>query len=78
MRNPDLITPDLEHVAEVFMAPDAMTSSHFAIIWDHDEADFDPTAEMGRYVTVMAVGDFPAGLPHTRFVAARPVALASN
>jgi uncharacterized protein YcbK (DUF882 family) len=78
MRSPDLITPDLEHVAEVFMAPAALTSSHFAIIWDHDEADFDPTAEMGRYVTVMGVGDFPAGLPHTRFVAARPVALASN
>lgn len=78
MRNPDLITPDLEHVAEVFMAPAAMTSSHFAIIWDHDEADFDPTAEMGRYVTTMSVGDFPAGLPHTGFVAARPVALASN
>ena len=78
MRSPDLIAPDLEHVAEVFMAPDIMTSSHFAVIWDHDEADFDPTAEMGRYVTVMGIGDFPTGLPHTRFVAAQPVALASN
>jgi len=78
MRRPDLIAPDLEHVAEVFTTPAAMTSPHFAIIWDHDEADFDPTAEMGRYVTVMGVGDFPSGLPHTRFVAARPVALASN
>jgi uncharacterized protein YcbK (DUF882 family) len=78
MRNPDLIAPDLEHVAEVFMAPSVMTSSHFAIIWDHDEADFDPTAEMGNYVTIMGVGDFPTGLPHTRFVAAQPVALASN
>ncbi len=78
MRKPDLIAPDLEHVAEVFLAPEILTSSHFAVIWDHDEADFDPTAEMGRYVTVMGVGDFPAGLPHTRFVAAQPVALASN
>ncbi len=78
MRSPDLIAPDLEHVAEVFMAPAVMTSSHFAVIWDHDEADFDPTAEMGRYVTTMGVGDFPSGLPHTGFVAAGPVALASN
>jgi hypothetical protein len=73
-----MVAPDLEHIAEVFTAPAAITSDHFAIIWDHDEADFDPTAEMGRYVTVMGVGDFPTGLPHTRFVAARPVALASN
>lgn len=78
MRKPDLIAPDLEHITEVFLAPAVMTSSHFAVIWDHDEADFDPTAEMGRYVTVMSVGDFPTGLPHTRFVAARPIALASN
>ncbi|WP_332688137.1 DUF882 domain-containing protein [Devosia sp.] len=78
MRSPDMIAPDLEHIAEVFIAPAPITSDHFAMIWDHDEADFDPTAEMGRYVTVMGVGDFPTGLPHTRFVAARPLALASN
>jgi uncharacterized protein YcbK (DUF882 family) len=78
MRRPDLIAPDLEHVAEVFTAPAVMTSSHFAVIWDHDEADFDPTAELGRFVTVMGVGDFPAGLSHTRFVSALPIALASN
>lgn len=78
MRSPDLIAPDLEHVTEVFLAPADLTSSHFAVIWDHDEADFDPTAEMGRYTTVLGVGDFPEGLSHTRFVTARPIALASN
>jgi uncharacterized protein YcbK (DUF882 family) len=78
MRKPDLIAPDLEHIAEVFITPAVMTSSHFATIWDHDEADFDPTAEMGRYVTVMGVGDFPTGLSHTRFVTTAPIALASN
>ena len=78
MRKPDLIAPDLEHIAEVFTAPAIMTSEHFAVIWDHDEADFDPTAEMGRYVTTMGVGDFPQGLSHTRFVTTKPVALASN
>jgi uncharacterized protein YcbK (DUF882 family) len=78
MRTPDLIAPDLEHIAEVFTAPAALTSEHFAVIWDHDEADFSPTTEMGRYVTVMGVGDFPQGLSHTRFVSAAPIALASN
>jgi uncharacterized protein YcbK (DUF882 family) len=78
MRSPDLIAPDLEHVAEVFMAPAAMTSDHFAVIWDHDEADFSPATEMGRYVTVMSVGDFPQGLSHSNFVGAAPVAIAVN
>ncbi len=78
MRNPELIAPDLEHVAEIFTATESLTSGRFATIWDHDEADFDPTAEMGRYVTVMAAGDFPTGLSHTRFVTAPPIALASN
>jgi len=78
MRKPDLIAPDLEHIAEVFTAPAVLSSSHFAVIWDHDEADFDPTAEMGRYVTVMSVGDSPAALSHDRFVPAKPVALAVN
>ena len=78
MRAPDLIAPDLEHIAETFVTPEAMTSSHFATIWDHDEADFDPTTEMGPYVTVMGVGDFPRGLSHTGFVTTAPIALASN
>lgn len=78
MRSPDLIAPDLEHVAEVFMAPAPLTSDHFAVIWDHDEADFSPATEMGRYVTVMSVGDFPEGLSHSNFVGAAPVALAAN
>ena len=78
MRRPDLIAPDLEHIAEVFLAPAAMTSDHFAVIWDHDEADFSPATEMGRYVTVMGVGDFPEGLSTTSFVGTAPVALAIN
>jgi uncharacterized protein YcbK (DUF882 family) len=78
MRKPDLIAPDLEHITEIFIAPAALTSDHFAVIWDHDEADFDPTTELGRYATVMSVGDVPAQLSHTSFVTARPIALASN
>ena len=78
MRRPDLVAPDLEHVADVFTTPTAMSSDHFAEIWDHDEADFSPTTEMGPYVTILRVGDFPEGLSSTRFVGTRPAAPVSN
>lgn len=68
MRQPDLVAPDLEHVAEIFTAPSTMSSDHFAVIFDRDEADFDPTTEMGKYVATMSVGDFPAVPSHSRFV----------
>jgi uncharacterized protein YcbK (DUF882 family) len=78
MRNVELIAPDLEHVAEVFLTPVVMTSDHFAVIYDHDEADFDPTTEMGRYVAVMSVGTVPAELSATRFELTKPLTVAFN
>ncbi len=78
MRNVELIAPDLEHVAEVFLTPVVMTSDHFAVIFDHDEADFDPTTEMGRYVTVMNSGAAPAELSATRFQLTKPLTVAFN
>ncbi|KRA98304.1 hypothetical protein ASD83_14865 [Devosia sp. Root685] len=57
MRKPDLVAPDFEHVADVFAAPVSLSSNHFAVIFDRDEADFDPTPEMGRYVIVMGAGE---------------------
>jgi len=77
-RQVELIAPDLEHIAEVFVTPVALSSSHFAVIFEHDEADFNPSTEMGRYVTVMGVGDEPAELSHTSFVAAKPLVVAVN
>lgn len=74
MRQPDLIAPDLEHVAEIFTAPSTMSSEHFAVIFDWDEADFDPTTEMGKYVATLGVGDFPAVPSHSRFVLTPPAA----
>ena len=68
LRPAELIAPDLEHVAEVFLTPVALTSDHFAVIFDHDEADFDPSTAMGNFVTKMAVGDFPAIPAHDGFV----------
>jgi uncharacterized protein YcbK (DUF882 family) len=78
MRDVDLIAPDLEHVAEVFLTPVVMSSGHFAEITDHDEADFDPTTEMGRYTTVMSVGSVPVELNSSRFEPAAPLATAIN
>ncbi len=57
MRKPDLVAPDFEHVADIFAAPASLSSNQFAVIFDRDEADFDPTPEMGRYVIVMGAGD---------------------
>ncbi|GLQ11947.1 hypothetical protein GCM10007913_38790 [Devosia yakushimensis] len=77
MRQPDLIAPDLEHVAEIFTAPSTMSSDHFAVIFNHDEADFDPATEMGKYVATMSVGDFAAVPSHSSFVIVPP-ATATN
>jgi hypothetical protein len=74
MRRPALVAPDLEHVAEVFMAPAALDSTHFAVIFDRDEADFDPTPEMGRHVLVKGVGDADPALGYSRFAPAAPLA----
>mgnify|MGYP001126289520 CR=1 FL=1 len=65
MRRPALVAPDLDHVAAIFTAPAALHSSHFAVIFDHDEADFDPTPEMGRYVLVKGAGNDGPGLMRT-------------
>ena len=78
MRKPDLIAPDLEHVADVFMAPVALTSDHYADIWDHDEADFSPATEMGPYVAVLGAAQVQPELSSTRFVTTQPTALATN
>ena len=67
MRNPDLIAPDLDHVADIFTAPATMNSSHFAVIFDHDEADFDPTPEMGRHVLVKSAGNHGPGQMRSPF-----------
>jgi hypothetical protein len=42
------------------------------VIWDHDEADFDPTTELGDAVPVLRAGDFPQALSHTQFVPTTP------
>jgi uncharacterized protein YcbK (DUF882 family) len=67
MRRRDLVAPDLDHVAEILTVPADMESSHFAVIFDHDQADFDPTTEMGSHVMVKGVGDMVPALGADRF-----------
>ncbi len=73
MRRPELVAPDLEHGVDMLTVPQALTSNHFAVIFDHDEADFDPTPEMGPQVRQMGVGEDTTGLGHARFTLASAV-----
>ena len=45
----ELVAPDVDHVTEVFMQPETLASDRFAVFYEHDTADFDPTTEMGIY-----------------------------
>ncbi|WP_425290622.1 DUF882 domain-containing protein [Devosia lucknowensis] len=67
MRKPALVAPDLEHVADIFTDPSSLTSDRYAVIFDRDLADFDPTPEMGRHVTVLGVGTDNSVPVHNRF-----------
>jgi Uncharacterized protein conserved in bacteria len=74
MRQPDLVAPDLDHVADIFTAPAALNSGHFAVLFDRDEADFDPTPEMGNSVLVKTANAGGPGLMRTHF----PLPAAAN
>jgi len=74
MRQPDLVAPDLDHVADIFTAPAALNSGHFAVLFDRDEADFDPTPEMGSSVLVKTANAGGPGLMRTHF----PLPAAAN
>jgi uncharacterized protein YcbK (DUF882 family) len=78
MRQPDLVAPDLEHVADIFTDPAALHSERYAVIFDHDEADFDPTPEMGRHVLVKGIGDVGPVPVSNRFTLSAPLSVASN
>jgi uncharacterized protein YcbK (DUF882 family) len=61
----DFVAPDLEHVAEILTVPKALTSNHFAVIYEHDEASLDGTPHMGnRSLSLHKSGE---GLPSNRF-----------
>ncbi len=47
MRAVSLVAPDLEHVSDSMVAPVAISTAHFAIMFEPDRADFSPETELG-------------------------------
>lgn len=55
-RTANLVAPDLEHIIEVFVDSRAVSSARFAVLFEPDEADFDPAVELGTLGTEMGFG----------------------
>lgn len=58
-RAAELVAPDLEHVIDIFVDPSAMSSSRYAVIFDHDEADFSPDTALGAGVLKVKFSQAP-------------------
>ena len=67
-RNPALVAPDLDHVASLLVDPAFVSSSRFAIIFNHEGADFSPATELGNLAPNLMIGGDPAfGMGKTHF-----------
>ncbi len=67
-RNPNLIAPDLAHVTDLLVDPAFVSSSRFAIIFNHEGGDFSPATELGNLAPEMTIGGDPTfGLGRTHF-----------
>ncbi len=79
MRKASLVAPDLEHVAAVFVDPARMTGPRYAVITEHDQADFAPATELGTHTGRAVKGvDTNWGLEVDRFVSRAPMVLAAR
>ncbi len=71
--------PDLDHVTEIFADPAPMSSQRYAVIFEHDEADFDPATEIGRQTNKASFdADTAWGLDSHRFLPKPPLLVASR
>ncbi len=79
LRTPDLVMPDLDHAVDLFAQPISVYSGGFAVMFDRDEADFDPATELGTLATRMQweAGD-TVGLDARTFIRTPPMLMASN
>lgn len=67
-RNPALVAPDLEHVVSLLVDPAFVSSSRFAIIFNHEGADLNPATELGKLAPNLIIGGDPAfGLGRSHF-----------
>lgn len=79
MRRASFVAPDLEHVAAVFVDPAPVTGTRYAVITEHDQADFAPATELGRHTGhVVKAVDASWGLKVDRFVSRAPLVLAQR
>lgn len=71
--------PDLDHVAEIFTDPQRMNSERYAVIFDRDQADLSPAAELGRLAGKPTLKSDPAwGLGTENFGPRPPLLVASR
>lgn len=78
LRPVELVAPDVDHVDETLVEPVLISSAHFAVLFDHDEADFNPATELGAFTGAMAFGPTPASLSTDRFTRVTPLLVASR
>lgn len=76
-RQAELIAPDLDHIVEIFVDPAAMSSARYAVIFEHDTPDLDPSTELGGYGGGNSLQSDPAfGLNMSRFTNRRALMVA--
>jgi uncharacterized protein YcbK (DUF882 family) len=78
-RQVELVAPDIDHVTETFVEPVAMSSKEYGVMFEPDEADFNPATELGPLVTKLRFDQNPrAMLSSTRFNNNTPLVVASR
>lgn len=72
-----LHAPDLDHVTEIFVDPQPVYGARYAVIFEHDQADFDPATELGYLSDRAQFSVEPAwGLESNRFASRAPIRVA--
>lgn len=73
-----LVLPDMDHV-ELFAQPESLSGAGYAVIFDRDEADFNPATELGGYVTRVGFELDPTTAPTSdRFDTEAPLLIAAQ
>lgn len=78
-RTVEFTAPDLARVVEIFVNPAALSSDRFAVIVDHDRANFSPVTELGRFASNITTATDPAfGLGVGRFRIGKSLLIAAR
>jgi len=78
MRNIQFYAPDLEHVGDTLVMQTQIANADFAIMFEPDEADFDPATELGPQTVQInfSLSENPA-LASSRFLTIAPIIVSS-